>query len=193
MNEKSFDLIEKLIDKLKLEVQTNNQERIQFLEMKLQELQAVAKNTNHDTTVFAEYICDVGKGVLPLPEVISHEYPNYPVFRTYKDGSFESGDYEVWQLWRMKQLDPQVMSKPSRKKILTLVCRNLLVFGGGGLSALFIGFGLFWVFDMGIVRPSREFITWWNQDRQIDSPWVRQPYTVYTLEELQQKEQNNGN
>ena len=185
-NEEFKQFLEDFFKTYELSLDSINNELYNFMTMKFEELQAKVKYTKHDTAVFAEYIADIGKGLIPIPEITEHNYPNYETFRTYKDGSFESGDYEVYQLWVMKQLNPQVMSK---KKIRTLIYRNLIVLGGGSLGALFIGYCLHFLFNVGIVQPTKNFAAWWQEERQIDSPWRRQPYTVYTLEELKQREQ----
>ena len=193
MDNFQFEAFKLQLDKLEELATEQAIERHNYLKMKSDELYQRCKYQNHDVKVFAEYLSDIGKGLIPIPEITEHCFPNYETFRTYKDGSFESGDYEVYQLWVMKQLNPQVMSKPSKKKIRTLIYRNLIVLGGGSLGALFIGYCLYFLFNVGIVQPTKNFAAWWQEERQIDSPWQRQPYTVYTLEELKQREQRNQN
>ena len=168
MNDKSFVAIEQILDQLKLKVETDNQDRCQYLQMRLDELKALSKYTNHDTSVFAQRVADIGRGIIPIPLITSHEYPNYPVFRTYKDGSFEGGDYETWQLWTMKQLDPQIMSKPKPIKLHKV----FIVFGGGFSGLILTGYLVSQLALVIVINPVRGFVNWFIEDQTIENPWV---------------------
>jgi hypothetical protein len=167
MDELKFNIFKSYFETLENIAEENNKERFNFLQMKFQELEARIKYQNNDVAIFAEYVADVGKGLIPVPQVIEHSFPNYNIFFTHKDGSFHSGDYEVYQLWLCKNLSKDQMAKTKPIKIDRLI----IVILGGLSSASFIVYVTFLITTNLIINPAKYFANWWIQDTTITSPW----------------------
>lgn len=167
MNDFQFEAFKIQLEKLEQISTEQAEERHQFLLMKSEELFQRCKYQNHDVKIFAGYLANIGKGIIPVPEVTEHCFPNYPKFSTYKDGSFHSGDYETWELWTLRKLDSEVMSKPKKIKIdrlIFLVC-------GGATTVFVTGYLVINLLNFLVINPVKNFANWWIEDNTIVSPW----------------------